>query len=294
MVFDKSFTVAPRPVASPALQAAALQSIQRAAATAKTLKELADGFQSDFEASQGHGWHVLVGKDFAVDVRYRKGCGVVLLHKSTSTKIVLYRATHTSATPKLSADVPTARATDMKCTIMDSDMTTDRQTGLVSMCERLVGMDSTEDMVANLKAYLVQSFGNTWHVAVAANHDLCGAVHATEGSFCDLTLTKGKQCVRFVVFQSSGFDATVDLLTLLHRVALVLAAMAGVFFLFYKTSYRPECLDDSAACTEHEVRVAKSGEWWQFVATLAVVVFIGLGSILRVSRNSIRQKIKHV
>ncbi|KDO25393.1 hypothetical protein SPRG_09335 [Saprolegnia parasitica CBS 223.65] len=293
MVFDKTFTVATRPAASMALQTAALQSIQRVAGNAKTLKDLAETFLADFEASQGHGWHVIVGKDFAVDVRYRKGCAVILLHKSTSTKLVLYRATHTSATPKLSADVPATGAPGLKSTIMESDMAPSHEAALVRMCERLVGLNSTEDMVADLKAYLVQSYGNTWHVAVAANHDLCGAVHATPGTYCDLTLTKGKQCTRFVVFQSSGFDATVDLLTLLHRVALVVAMMAGVLFLFYKTSYRVECLDE-AACSANEHRVAKSSEWWQFVTTLAVVALIGLASVLRMSRNTIRQKIKHV
>ncbi|OQR98936.1 hypothetical protein THRCLA_06627, partial [Thraustotheca clavata] len=284
MVFDKSFTVAARPVAPLALQTAALSSIQQVAGKANTLKELALEFQENFEASQGFGWHVLVGKDFAIDVRYRKGCCVVLLHKSTSTKVVLYRATNTSATPKLSSNIP-EEAKDLKCTVVESNMDKERQAKFTSMCLRLATYDSTEDMVTDLKAWLVQSFGNTWHVAAAANRDLCGAIHANPGTYCDVMLTKGKQCTRFVVFQNSGYDSTIDLLTLLHRIALVIAAMAGVVFLFYKTAYRVECLqEDNAGCTEDEITVAKAGEWWQFVATLGVVVMIAF--ILHSSTNN--------
>ena len=55
------------------------------AGNAKTLKDLAETFLADFEASQGHGWNVIVGKDFAVDVRYVRSCQLIMLVMLTTT-----------------------------------------------------------------------------------------------------------------------------------------------------------------------------------------------------------------
>ncbi|RHZ39942.1 hypothetical protein DYB31_016431, partial [Aphanomyces astaci] len=44
--------------------------VERGAKAAKTLKELATVVQADLDDKQGRGWHVVAGKDFAVDIRY--------------------------------------------------------------------------------------------------------------------------------------------------------------------------------------------------------------------------------
>ncbi|RLO07780.1 hypothetical protein DYB28_000413 [Aphanomyces astaci] len=203
------------------------EAVERGAKAAKTLKELATVVQADLDDKQGRGWHVVAGKDFAVDIRYN---------------------------------------------------------------------------------WLTQQYGHTWHVVVSTgSRDLVGAVHANPGTLLDVVFAKAlstvsqtkknpqhQQHVRFLVYQHGGFEASLDLITLLHRVCLVLAAMAGALFLFYRLSYRPECIENDTTCTDSDHVKAIAGDFGQFVATIVVVVLIGTASLLRVSRNAIRQKVKHV
>ncbi|RHY22646.1 hypothetical protein DYB32_009444 [Aphanomyces invadans] len=155
--------------------------------------------------------------------------------------------------------------------------------------------------------WLTQQYGNTWHVVVSSgSRDLVGAVHWNAGTFLDVVIVpslssvskkqQAQQHVRFLMYQHGGFDGSLDLITLLHRVCLVLAAMAGALFVFYRMSYRPECVHvaDDIECTDAEHVKAVAGDHGQFIATVVVVVLIGAASLLRVSRNAIRQKVKHI
>ncbi|ETV93083.1 hypothetical protein H310_12879 [Aphanomyces invadans] len=306
-----TFTVLSRPSASLALQSAVLQAVQRGAATAKTLKELATVVQADLDDKHGLGWHVVAGKDFAVDIRYRKGCCAVLHNKAAGIKVVVYRTTvATTATSTAgSIALPSEAASDsIKSTVMESDMPAPFQSSVLSICQRLAATSGESDVLCSkLKTWLTQQYGNTWHVVVSSgSRDLVGAVHWNAGTFLDVVIVpslssvskkqQAQQHVRFLMYQHGGFDGSLDLITLLHRVCLVLAAMAGALFVFYRMSYRPECVHvaDDIECTDAEHVKAVAGDHGQFIATVVVVVLIGAASLLRVSRNAIRQKVKHI
>ncbi|RHY53190.1 hypothetical protein DYB30_011593, partial [Aphanomyces astaci] len=182
------------------------EAVERGAKAAKTLKELATVVQADLDDKQGRGWHVVAGKDFAVDIRY--------------------------------------------ATVMESDMLAPFESEVLSVCQRLaVTPDDSDVLCSTLKNWLTQQYGHTWHVVVSTgSRDLVGAVHANPGTLLDVVFAKAlssqtnknpqhQQHVRFLVYQHGGFEASLDLITLLHRVCLVLAAMAGALFLFYRLSY---------------------------------------------------------
>ncbi|ETV73251.1 hypothetical protein H257_11793 [Aphanomyces astaci] len=307
------FAVSSRPTVPLALQTVVLQAVERGAKAAKTLKELATVVQADLDDKQGRGWHVVAGKDFAVDIRYRKGCCAVVHNATARIKLVVYRTTVATTAPPAAGSIvlPSAVATtdSIKETVMESDMLAPFQSEVLSVCQRLAATpDDSDVLCSTLKNWLTQQYGHTWHVVVSTgSRDLVGAVHANPGTLLDVVFAKSlstvsqtkktpqhQQHVRFLVYQHGGFEASLDLITLLHRVCLVLAAMAGALFLFYRLSYRPECIENDTTCTDSDHAKAIAGDFGQFVATIVVVVLIGTASLLRVSRNAIRQKVKHV
>ncbi|KAF0688366.1 Aste57867_20011 [Aphanomyces stellatus] len=294
-----SFVVSTRPAVPTALKNVALQAVQRGAKEAKTLKELAQVVQADMDSTQGLGWHVVVGKDFAVDIRYRKGCCALLNNAAAGIKVLVYRTIAVTADLPTSPVLPpkTSDASSIKAAVMETDMPTERQAQVIDACQRLMSTTSETDVLGTkLKAWLTKMYGPTWHVAVANARELVGAVHANPESMLDVLLAQSQsKHTRFLVYQHAGMESALDLLTLLHRVTLVLAAMAGAMFLFYRMSYRRECVEkESDVCTTADHTKAVAGDFWQFVSTIAVVALIGAASLVRVSRNSIRQKIKHV
>ncbi|CAK4077873.1 unnamed protein product [Aphanomyces euteiches] len=294
-----SFVLSARPAVSAALKSAVLQSIQRVAKDAKTSKELAEAIRVDMDSTQGLGWHVVVGKDLSVDIRYRKGCCAIAHNKTTGVKILVYRTTvATNSIPPVTLPA-SANSNSIKVNVMDSTMPEDRQTQVISTIQRLVASDSDIDVqCSQLKGWLTNMYGHTWHVATTLSRDLVGSVHVNPEMLLDVIVsTSQTKHVRFLVYQHSGYESTLDLMTLLHRVFLVIAAMAGALFLFYRMSFRSECgpsVNATEDCSKVDLDKAVAGEHGQFVTTIVVVVCIGLASLIRVSRNSIRQKIKHV
>lgn len=71
MVFcGADFQVSKAPVASVAIQAAAKKTVNDAAKKTSSIRDFAFELQRRLEPSMGSGWHILVGGDFAVDLRY--------------------------------------------------------------------------------------------------------------------------------------------------------------------------------------------------------------------------------
>jgi hypothetical protein len=71
MVFcGADFLVSKAPAAPVAIQAAAKKAVNDAAKKTSSLRDFAAELQTRLVPSLGEGWHILVGGDFAVDLRY--------------------------------------------------------------------------------------------------------------------------------------------------------------------------------------------------------------------------------
>lgn len=153
------------------------QAVNDVAQTSKSLRELAAGAQSRMEQSNGVGWHVAVGSDFAVDLRYvrvvlsrsaslkllltvthwrclyglvavlqRKGACILLSSRSADTKVLLYRTTPAlSAVPKtdhevLLEEVVKGEKTKLKQRVVvnEGDMSVEMRTRVQESAKRLL------------------------------------------------------------------------------------------------------------------------------------------------------------
>ncbi|TMW65421.1 hypothetical protein Poli38472_008063 [Pythium oligandrum] len=305
------FEVSRTPVASKTLQTVAKKAVNEAAKASKGLRGFGAKVKELFEASSGDGWHVLVGADFAVDLRYRKGACVLLSSKSAKTKVLLYRTTR-ALTPTLKAhdDVEPVAEDDVaaakrKVVWYESDMPDDMKSHLVRYTLALVAKltadkaaDVDTKLAQTLKQHVSARYGHTWHAIASTSREVCCLPYHEPETLADFSVDK----FRIVVYSHNGasVDSQVDLTQLANRATLVLAAMCLImycYFNFVTTDTHEECASDkdvhvAADCTEQEIVLANAHHKWKSMTFLGMVAFTVIASFIRLYRRALHQKVK--
>ncbi|EGZ19354.1 hypothetical protein PHYSODRAFT_350390 [Phytophthora sojae] len=264
MVFcGADFQVSKAPVAPVALQVAAKKTVNDAAKKTSSLREFAAELQRRLEPAMGSGWHVLVGGDFAVDLRYRKGACVLLFSKASKMKVLLYRTTPAvGAKPKQEHEALVEDSEELnakrKIVVFESDMEEEMKTAVVDKAKKLYnyyeGVQDSETKIAQalkvgrninfevlswisgtnvsslLQHSLTFAYGPTWQVVVSSSRELCCLPIADEGTHADFTVTK----LRVVVYRHAGtsLDRHLDSVQFGKRVAFVLATICLLLYGF--------------------------------------------------------------
>ncbi|EEY65035.1 uncharacterized protein PITG_16492 [Phytophthora infestans T30-4] len=319
MVFSGAvFQVSKAPAASVAIQVAAKKAVNDAAKKTSSIREFAAELQSRLEPSLGSGWHVLVGGDFAVDLRYRKGACVLLFSKTSKIKVLLYRTTpSTTPRPKheheaLTTDTETLNI-KRKIVVFETDMEDDMKEAVTDktkqLCNFYDGVEDNETKIAQaLKHSLTFAYGPTWQVVVSSSRELCCLPIADEGTHADFTVAK----LRVVVYRHSGtsLDRQLDSAQFGKRVAFVLASICLLLYAFLALN-SPEVIErckGSAVgtgdnipvdgvllpegCTAEDVKRANDHAWWKTAAILGMSAFTMLASVIRMYSKSLGPKVK--
>ena len=91
MVFcGADFQVSKAPVASVAIQIKAKLTVNDAAKKTSKIRDFATELKQRLELAMGAGWHIVVGGDYAVDLRYVRGWAV----KICKNMVVNYEAVY--------------------------------------------------------------------------------------------------------------------------------------------------------------------------------------------------------
>ncbi|KAG6975843.1 hypothetical protein JG688_00001949 [Phytophthora aleatoria] len=319
MVFSGAdFQVSKAPVASVAIQAAAKKTVNDSAKKTSSIRDFAAELQRRLEPSMGSGWHVLVGGDFAVDLRYRKGACVLLFSKTSKMKVLLYRTTP-SVTPRpkqeheaLTEDSENLN-TKRKIVVFETDMEDEMKEAVIDKAKRLYnyyeGVRDNETKIAQaLKHSLTFAYGPTWQVVVSSSRELCCLPIADEGTHVDFMVTK----LRVVVYRHAGIslDRQLDSAQFGKRVAFVLATICLLLygFLALNSSEVIEKCKGSATvagdnipvdgvvlpegCTAEDVKRANDHAWWKTAAILGMSAFTMLASLIRMYSKSLTPKVK--
>ncbi|KAF1793388.1 Glycosyl hydrolases family 1, N-terminal conserved site [Phytophthora cactorum] len=319
MVFSGAdFQVSKAPVASVAIQAAAKKTVNDSAKKTSSIRDFAAELQRRLEPSMGSGWHVLVGGDFAVDLRYRKGACVLLFSKTSKMKVLLYRTTP-SVTPRpkqeheaLTEDSENLN-TKRKIVVFETDMEDEMKEAVIDKAKRLYnyyeGVRDNETKIAQaLKHSLTFAYGPTWQVVVSSSRELCCLPIADEGTHVDFMVKK----LRVVVYRHAGIslDRQLDSAQFGKRVAFVLATICLLLygFLALNSSEVIEKCKGSATvagdnipvdgvvlpegCTAEEVKRANDHAWWKTAAILGMSAFTMLASLIRMYSKSLTPKVK--
>lgn len=266
----------------------------------------------------GEGWHVLVGGDFAVDLRYRKGACVLLFSKTSKMKVLLYRTTpSTTPRPKQEHDALTEDSEDLntkrKIVVFESDMEDKMKEAVIDKTKRLFnyyeGVVDNETKIAQaLKHSLTFEYGTTWQVVVSSSRELCCLPIADEGTHADFTVTK----LRVVVYRHAGtsLDRSLDSAQFGKRVAFVLATICLLLYGFLSLNSSEviaKCKGSAAVagdnipvdgialpegCTAEDVTRANDHSWWKTAAILGMSGFTMLASLIRMYTKSLAPKVK--
>ncbi|KAE9315760.1 hypothetical protein PR003_g18902 [Phytophthora rubi] len=320
MVFCAAdFQVSKAPVAPVVLQAAAKKTVNDAAKKTSSLREFAAELQRRLDPAMGPGWHVLVGGDFAVDLRYRKGACVLLFTKASKMKVLLYRTTP-SVGPKLKqehealAENSEELNTKRKVVVFESDMENDMKEAVIDKAKKLYnyyeGVQDHETKIAQaLKHSLTFVYGPTWQIVVSSSRELCCLPIADEGTHADFTVSK----LRVVVYRHAGtsLDRHLDSAQLGKRVAFVLATICLLLYGFLSLNSSEviqKCKGSAAAvasdgipvdgvvlpdgCSAKDVKRANDHAWWKTAAILGMSAFTMTASLIRMYSKSLTPKVK--
>ncbi|KAG3006316.1 hypothetical protein JG687_00003430 [Phytophthora cactorum] len=319
MVFSGAdFQVSKAPVASVAIQAVAKKTVNDSAKKTSSIRDFAAELQRRLEPSMGSGWHVLVGGDFAVDLRYRKGACVLLFSKTSKMKVLLYRTTPSvTPCPKQEHEALTEDSenlkTKRKIVVFETDMEDEMKEAVIDKTKRLYnyyeGVRDNETKIAQaLKHSLTFAYGPTWQVVVSSSRELCCLPIADEGTHVDFMVTK----LRVVVYRHAGIslDRQLDSAQFGKRVAFVLATICLLLygFLALNSSEVIEKCKGSATvagdnipvdgvvlpegCTAEDVKRANDHAWWKTAAILGMSAFTMLASLIRMYSKSLTPKVK--
>ncbi|DAZ95151.1 TPA: hypothetical protein N0F65_009860 [Lagenidium giganteum] len=314
VVCGSDFVVSRSPVAAVALQTAAKKAVNAAARKSKKTRDFALEVQALMEQSTGVGWHVLVGGDFAVDVRYgltlfvqRKGACVLLSSKASKMKVLMFRTT-AALTPAPKEDHEALAKADgtkkHKLSVYDCDMDEDLQAEIVSKAQRLIEAfshekDADADIAQALKHSLAFSYGHTWQVIVSSSRDISCVGHHQQGTRADFVIDK----FRVVVYRHAGvdLDTSMDLARMGNRVAMLGAALCAAMYFYFvvvTTDALTRCLpnddsnDDASSCTAEEIAAAAAHSFWKSSAFVGIIGCTILASMLRVYRKTVSEKVK--
>ncbi|KAG3114926.1 hypothetical protein PI124_g2536 [Phytophthora idaei] len=319
MVFSGAdFQVSKAPVVSVAVQAAAKKTVNDSAKKTSSIRDFAGELQRRLEPSMGSGWHVLVGGDFAVDLRYRKGACVLLFSKTSKMKVLLYRTTP-SVTPRpkkeheaLTEDSENLN-TKRKIVVFETDMEDEMKEAVIDKAKRLYnyyeGVRDNETKIAQaLKHSLTFAYGPTWQVVVSSSRELCCLPITDEGTHADFMVTK----LRVVVYRHAGIslDRQLDSAQFGKRVAFVLATICLLLYGFLalnSSEVIEKCKGSATAagdnipvdgvvlpegCSAEEVKRANDHAWWKTAAILGMSAFTMLASLIRMYSKSLTPKVK--
>ncbi|KAL4172496.1 hypothetical protein KRP22_007660 [Phytophthora ramorum] len=319
MVFcSADFQVSKAPVVSVALQSAAKKAVNEAAKKTSSIREFAADLQRHLEPAMGSGWHILVGGDFAVDLRYRKGACVVLFSKANKMKVLLYRTTPSVVPrPKQEHEALTEDSEDLntkrKIVVFESDMEDKMKDAVIEKAKKLYnyyeGVEDNETKIAQaLKHSLTFAYGPTWQVVVSSSRELCCLPKADEGTHADFTVTK----LRVVVYRHAGtsLDRHLDSAQFGKRVAFVLATICLLLYGFLSLNSSDviqRCKGSAAVasenipvdgvvlpegCSAEDVRRANDHAWWKTAAILGMSAFTMMASLIRMYSKSLTPKAK--
>ncbi|KAL7691921.1 putative dynein light chain, type, dynein light chain superfamily protein [Plasmopara halstedii] len=318
MVFCKAnFLVSKTPVASVALQAAAKQAVNDVAKRTTGIRNFAAALQSQAELSLGLGWHIIVGNDFAVDLRYRKGACVLLFSNTSKMKVMLYRTTSSLKSTIENEHKVFLEASDQvsikkKSMIYECSMEDEMRNLVLDKTWRLYnyykGIEDNEAKIAQaLKHSLTFKYGPTWQVVVSSSHELCCLPITDKGTHADFTLEK----LRVVVYRHAGteLDRQIDMTLFAKRVAFVLAIICLLLYGFM--SLNPsmmveKCKGNSSVmeaslidgmslpegCTKEDIKRATDYAWWKTAAIVGISGFTMLASIIRMYSKTLTPKYK--
>ncbi|ETP30825.1 hypothetical protein F442_20277 [Phytophthora nicotianae P10297] len=319
MVFSGAdFLVSKAPVASVATQVAAKKAVNDAAKKTSSIREFAAELQRRLAPSMGSGWHVLVGGDFAVDLRYRKGACVLLFSKASKMKVLLYRTTP-SVTPRPKqehealTDDSEKLNTKRKIVVFETDMEDEMKEAVIDKTKQLYnyyeGIEDNETKIAQaLKHSLTYTYGPTWQVVVSSSRELCCLPIADEGTHADFTVTK----LRVVVYRHAGtsLDRQLDSAQFGKRVAFVLATICLLLYAFLalnSSEVIEKCKGSATVagdnipvdgvvlpegCTAEDVKRANDHAWWKTAAILGMSAFTMVASLIRMYSKSLTPKVK--
>ncbi|ETL79809.1 hypothetical protein L917_19639 [Phytophthora nicotianae] len=319
MVFSGAdFLVSKAPVASVAIQVAAKKAVNGAAKKTSSIREFAAELQRRLAPSMGSGWHVLVGGDFAVDLRYRKGACVLLFSKASKMKVLLYRTTP-SVTPRPKqehealTDDSEKLSTKRKIVVFETDMEDEMKEAVIDKTKQLYnyyeGIEDNETKIAQaLKHSLTYTYGPTWQVVVSSSRELCCLPIADEGTHADFTVTK----LRVVVYRHAGtsLDRQLDSAQFGKRVAFVLATICLLLYAFLalnSSEVIEKCKGSATVagdnipvdgvvlpegCTAEDVKRANDHAWWKTAAILGMSAFTMVASLIRMYSKSLTPKVK--
>lgn len=299
------FDVSKAPVAPANVQAAAKRAVNTAAQKTQSIRDFAAELQQQIEASMGPGWHILVGGDFAVDLRYRKGACVVLFSKKSKMKVLLYRTTPAN-TPRPSQEVDVladSKELDAKrkIVVFESDMDDEMKDSVIEKAKKLYNAFEAEDdsetkIAQGLKHSLTYTYGPTWQVVVSSSRELCCLPIAEPGTHADFTVTK----LRVVVYRHAGtrLDQHLDATQFGKRVAFLMATICLLVYGFLSLGSDTEHCKGAATdalpegCTVEDVARANNQAWWKTAAILGMSAFTMIASLIRMYSKSLTPKIK--
>ncbi|KAG7402223.1 hypothetical protein PHYBOEH_003482 [Phytophthora boehmeriae] len=312
------FEVSKAPVAAVATQSAAKRAVNNAALKTQSIRDFAAELQSQLEPSLGPGWHVLVGGDFAVDLRYRKGACVLLFSKKSKMKVILYRTTPAvAAKPKQEHEVLVETNEELdtkrKIVVFESDMEEEMKEAVVEKTKKLYnfyqGDDDNETKIAQaLKHSLTFAYGPTWQVVVSSSRELCCLPIADPGTHADFTVAK----LRLVVYRHAGtrLDQHLDSAQFGKRVAFLFATICLLVYgflalnpseVFERCKGNAKVASESIpvdgtvlpeGCSAEDVSRANDHAWWKTAAILGMSAFTMVASLIRMYTKSLTPKMK--
>ncbi|RMX64142.1 hypothetical protein KXD40_006623 [Peronospora effusa] len=319
MVFcGADFQVSKAPVALRTHQIDAKSTVNDAAKRTSSIRDFAAELKRCLEPSMGSGWHILVGGDFAVDLRYRKGTCVLLYSKTKKIKVLLYRTTPSvSPRPMQEHEVlmkPSENLiTKRKIVIFESDMENEMTNAVVDKVTKLYNFyqdvkDHETRIAQALKHSLTFTYGPTWQVIVSSSCEMCCLPIADKGSHADFSVTK----LRVVVYRHAGtsLDRHLDSAQFGKRVAFVLALICLLIYSFLSLNSseviqkcKGSVTDTSedflvngvvllTSCSAEDIQRANNHEWWKTGAILGMSAFTMIASLLRMYTKSLTPKVK--
>ncbi|KAF4324495.1 hypothetical protein BBO99_00000183 [Phytophthora kernoviae] len=312
------FEVSKTPVVAVATQSAAKRAVNNAALKTQSIRDFAAALQSQLESSLGSGWHILVGGDFAVDLRYRKGACVVLFSKKSKMKVLLYRTTPAAtAKPKRDHDALVENSEELntkrKIVVFESDMEKEMKEAVIEKAKKLYNFyegehDNETKITQALKHSLTYAYGPTWQVVASSSRELCCLPIADPGTHADFTVTK----LRVVVYRHAGtrLDQHLDSAQFGKRVAFLFATICLLVYSFLalnpsevferckgsaKVASESIPVDGTVlpeGCSAEDVTRANDYTWWKTAAILGMSAFTMLASLIRMYTKSLTPKIK--
>lgn len=239
----------------------------------KGIDDFALSVQEKFNSTHGFGWQVVIAIDPIVQLRYRQGCCLVLVKKS-SYKLIIYRPAIDSTAPLAPLNLPILASKLPKHKILETDMSEEdleQFTSIVLHFASLSNNITDEVMLQQLKAYLTRQFGPTWHLLSTRSKQFVSLPAGCEkGTYLSLSY---KNQLWISMFQHAGnrIDVYRDLLSLSSKCLMVLTFMVLAIYLYLHST-----------CEEGQVC-----EQWKFVSFAAVAVCMMLGMILKVVKMGI-------